>query len=124
MDVTTQIRLLWLGGIAVLFGVALGMALLLGRWQHRREQRRSMLLDSVYRQFPIELRGQISLQVHGAMFGRRAVITVDMRHHTPEAWWSLVTGLSRNLSPDIRRLVCHTGIGKWEFESPRGDAFL
>jgi hypothetical protein len=32
-----------------------------------------------------------------------------MGHHAPDAWWSIVTGLSWNLSPDVRRLVCHTG---------------
>jgi hypothetical protein len=45
MDVATQIRLLWLGGIALLFGVALGMGMLLGRWLRRRERQRSMLLE-------------------------------------------------------------------------------
>jgi hypothetical protein len=30
---------------------------------------------------------------------------VDMGNHAPQAWWSLVTGLSRNLSPDVRLLV-------------------
>jgi hypothetical protein len=49
MDVTTQIRLLWLGGLAALYGVALGTVWLLGGWQHRLEQRRSRLLDSVRR---------------------------------------------------------------------------
>jgi hypothetical protein len=33
---------------------------------------------------------------------------VDMGNHAPQAWWSLVTGLSRNLSPDVRLLVCRT----------------
>ena len=108
MDVITQIRLLWLGGLGALYGVALGTVWLLGGWQHRREQRRSRLLESVRRQFPVELRDQIALQVRGTIFGRRAVITVDMGHHAPEAWWSSVTGLSRNMSPDVRRLVCHT----------------
>jgi hypothetical protein len=108
MDVITQIRLLWLGGLGALYEVALGTIWLLAGWQHRREQRRSRLLESVRRQFPVELRDQIALQVHGTIFGRRAVITVDMGHHVPETWWSSVTGLSRNLSPDVRRLVCHT----------------
>jgi hypothetical protein len=108
MDVITQIRLLWLGGLGVLYGVALGAVWLLGGWQHRREQRRSRLLERVRRQFPVELRDQIALQVRGTIFGRRAVITVDMGNHAPEAWWSIVTGLSRNLSPDVRRLVCRT----------------
>jgi hypothetical protein len=106
MDVTTQIRLLWLGGLGALCGVALGTVWLLGGWQHRRALRRSRLLESVRRQFPVGLRDQIALQIRGTMFGRRAVITVDMGHHVPEAWWSIVTGLSRNLSPDVRLLVC------------------
>jgi hypothetical protein len=109
MDVITQIRLLWLGGLGVLSGVALGTVWLLGGWQHRREQRRSRLLESVRGQFPAELREQIALQIRGMRFGRRAVIMVDMGHHAPEAWWSIVTGLSRNFSSDVRRLVCHTG---------------
>jgi len=109
MDVITQIRLLWLCGLGALYGVALGTVWLLGGWQHRREQRRLRLLESVQRQFPVELRDQIALQIRGMLFGRRAVIMVDMGHHAPEAWWSIVTGLSRNLSPDVRRLVCHTG---------------
>jgi hypothetical protein len=108
MDVITQIRLLWLGGLGALYGVALGTVWLLGGWQHRREQRRSRLLESIRRQFPVEFRDQIALKVHGPILGRRAVITVDMGHHAPETWWLSVTGLSRNLSPDLRRLVCHT----------------
>jgi hypothetical protein len=108
MDVITQIRLLWLGGLGALYGVALGTVWLLGRWQHRREQRRSRLLERMQRQFPIELRDQMTMQSRGTMFGRRAVIMVDRRNHTPEAWWSIVTGLSRNLSPDVWRLVCRT----------------
>jgi hypothetical protein len=55
MDVTTQIRLLWLGGLAALCGVVLGMVLLIGALPHRREQRRSRLLGSVRRQSPVEL---------------------------------------------------------------------
>jgi hypothetical protein len=108
MDVITQIRLLWLGGLGALYGVALGTVWLLGGWQHRREQRRSRLLEHVQRQFPVELRDQITMQSRGTMFGRRAVIMVDMGNHAPEAWWSIVTGLSRNLSPDVWRLVCRT----------------
>jgi hypothetical protein len=105
MDIITQVRLLWLGGLGALYGVALGTVWLLGGWQHRQEQRRSRLLESVRRQCPVELRDQIALQVRGTMFGRRAVIMVDMGNHAPQAWWSLVTGLSRNLSPDVRLLV-------------------
>jgi hypothetical protein len=108
MDVITQIRLLWLGGLGALYGVTLGSVWLLGGWQHRQEQRRSRRLESVRRQFPVELRDQIALQVCGTMFWRRAVIMVDMGNHAPQAWWSLVTGLSRNLSPDVRLLVCRT----------------
>lgn len=108
MDVITQIRLLWLGGLGALYGIALGTVWLLGRWQHRREQRRSRLLESVRRQFPVELRDQITMQIRSTMFGRRAVITVGMGHQAPEAWWSLVESLSRDLSPDVRRLVCRT----------------
>jgi hypothetical protein len=106
MDITTQIRLLWLGGLAALYGAVLGTVLLLGGWLHRRERRRSRLLESVRRQFPVKLRDQISIQVRGTMFGRRALITVDMGNHRPEAWWSIVTDLPRNLSPDVRLLVC------------------
>jgi hypothetical protein len=106
MDVTTQIRLLWLGGLGALTGVVLGTVWLLGGWQHRRAQRRSRLLECVRQQLPVDLRDQIALQVRGTMLGRRVVITVDMGHHTPEAWWSIVAGLSRNLLPDVRRLVC------------------
>jgi hypothetical protein len=113
MDVITQIRLLWLGGLGALYGVVLGTTWVLGGWQHRREQRRSRLLESVRGQFPAELRDQIALQIRGMMFARRAVIMVDMGHHAPEAWWSIVTGLSRNLSPDVRRLVCRTDA--WPF---------
>jgi hypothetical protein len=113
MDVITQIRLLWLGGIGALYGVVLGTVWVLGGLQHRREQRRSRLLESVRGQFPAGLRDQIALQIHGMMFGRRAVIMVDMGHHAPEAWWSVVTGLSRNVSPDVRRLVCRTDA--WPF---------
>ena len=107
MDVITQIRLLWLGGLGALYGVALGTVWLLGGWQHRREQRRSRLLERVRRQFPVELRDQITMQIRGTMFGRRAVITVDMGNHAPEAWWSLVTGLSSIIScrRSIRALV-------------------
>jgi hypothetical protein len=108
MDVITQIRLLWLGGLAALYGVALGIVWLLGGWQHRREQRRSRLLARMRRQFPVELRDQMILQIRGTMLGRRPVITVDMGPHAPEAWWSIVTGLSQNLSPDVRQLVCRT----------------
>jgi hypothetical protein len=107
MDVITQIRLLWLGGLAALYGVALGTVWLLGGWQHRREQRRARLLARLRRQFPVELRDQIALQVRGTRFGRRAVLTVDLGHQAPEAWWSSVADLSRNLSPDVRRLVCY-----------------
>jgi hypothetical protein len=46
MDVITQIRLLWLGGLGVLYGVALGTVWVLGGWQHCREQRRSPLTGS------------------------------------------------------------------------------
>jgi hypothetical protein len=106
MDVITQIRLLWLGGFGALYGVALGSVWLLGRWQHRREQRRSRLLESVRRQFPVDLRDQIAMHIRGTMFGRRAVITLDMGNHAPEAWRSIVTGLFGNLSPDVRLLVC------------------
>jgi hypothetical protein len=53
MDVITQIRLMWLGGLGALYGVALGTVWLLGGWQHRREQRRSRLLERVRRQFPL-----------------------------------------------------------------------
>jgi hypothetical protein len=108
MDVITQIRLLWLGGLGALYGITLGTVWLLGGWQHRREQHRSRLLESVRRQFPFELRDQIALQVGGTMFGRRAVIMVGIEHYAPETWWSIVAGLSRNLSPDVRRLVCRT----------------
>jgi hypothetical protein len=108
MDVITQVRLLWLGGLGALYGVALGTVWLLGGWQHRHEQRRSRLLERVQRQFPVELRDQITMQSRGTMFGRRAVIMVDMGNHAPEAWWSIVTGLSRNLSSDVWRLVCRT----------------
>ena len=31
-----------------------------------------------------------------------------MGHYAPEVWWSIVTALSRNLSPDIRLLVYRT----------------
>jgi hypothetical protein len=113
MDIITQIRLLWLGGLGALYGVTVGTVWLLGGWQHRREQRCSRLLESVRGQFPVELRDQIALQIRGTMFGRRGVITVEMGHHAPEAWWSIVTGLARNLSPDIRRLVCRTDA--WPF---------
>jgi hypothetical protein len=105
MDVTTQIRLLWLGGLGALYGLALGAAWLLSGWQHRRARRRSRLLESVRRQFPPEVRDQIAPQIRGTIYGRRAVITVDMGHHAPEAWCSIVTALSRNLSPDVRLLV-------------------
>jgi hypothetical protein len=108
MDVITQIRLLWLGGLGALCGIALGTVWLLACWQHRREQRRLRLLESVRRQFPVELRDQIAMQIRSTMFRRGAVITVDMGHHAPEAWWSIVAGLSGNLSPDVRRLVCRT----------------
>jgi hypothetical protein len=108
MDVTTQVRLFWLGGLVGLYVVALGTALLLGGLVHRREQRRSRLLASVLRPFPVELRDQIAIQVRSAMFGRRAVITVDMGKHAPEAWWSIVTDLSRTLAADVRLLMCHT----------------
>jgi len=108
MDVITQIRLLWRGGVGALYGVALGSVWLLGGWQHRREQRRSRLLERVRRQFPVELQDQIGILVRGTMLGRRAVIMVDMGHHAPKAWWSIVAGLSRQLSPEVRRLVCHT----------------
>jgi hypothetical protein len=108
MDLITQIRLLWLGGLAALYVVALGTVWLLGGWQRRQDQRRSRLLESVRRQFPVDLRDQIALQVRGTMFGRRAVIMVDMGNHAPQAWWSLVTGLSQNLSPGVRLLVCRT----------------
>jgi hypothetical protein len=107
MDVTTQIRLLWLGGLGALTGVVLGTVWLLGGWQHRRAQRRSRLLERVRQQFPVELRDQITLQVRGTMLGRRALITVDIGHHAPEAWWSIVAGLTQNLLPDVRRLVIH-----------------
>jgi hypothetical protein len=106
MDVITQLRLLWLGGLGVLYGVALGTVWLLSGWQHRRAQRRSRLLEGVRRQFPVELRDQIAMQIRDTIFGRRAVITVELGHQAPEAWWSIVTGLSRTLSPDVRRLVC------------------
>jgi hypothetical protein len=53
MDVITQIRLMRLGGLGALYGVALGTVWLLGGWQHRREQRRSRLLERVRRQFPL-----------------------------------------------------------------------
>jgi hypothetical protein len=109
MDVMTQIRLLWLGGLGVLYGVALGTVWVLVGWQHRREQRRSRLMESVRGQFPAELRDQIALQIRGMLFARRAVIMVDMGLQAPEAWWSIVAGLSRNLSPDVRRLVYRTG---------------
>jgi hypothetical protein len=108
MDVITQIRLVWLGGLGALYRVALGTVWLLGEWQHRREQRRSRLLERVRWQFPVELRDQIALQVRGMMLGRRAGIIADMGHHAPAAWWSIVAGLSRNLLPDVRRLVFHT----------------
>jgi hypothetical protein len=108
MDVITQIRLLWLGGLVALYGVVLGTVWLLVWWLHRRERRRSRLLESVRGQFPVGLRDQIAMQIRGTMFRRRAVITVDMGHHAPESWWAIVTGLSRNLSPDVRLLVCRT----------------
>jgi hypothetical protein len=108
MDVSTQIRLLWLGGLGALYAVALSTVWVLSGWHHRREQRRSRLLERVRRQFPVEFRDQIALQVRGTMLGRRAVIMVDMGQHAPEVWWSIVAGLSRNLSPDVRRLVCRT----------------
>jgi CO/xanthine dehydrogenase Mo-binding subunit len=88
--------------VVALPGVALGTVWLLGEWQHRREPRRSRLLESVRRQFPVALRDQIAMHIRGTMFEGRAVITVDMGHHGPEAWWSIVAGLSRHLSPDVR----------------------
>ena len=106
MDVITQIRLLWLGGLGVLYGVALGTVWAPGGWQHCREQRRLRLLESVRRQFPVDLRDQIAMHIRGTMFGRRAVITVDIGHHAPEVWRSIVAGLSGDLSPDVRLLVC------------------
>jgi hypothetical protein len=108
MDVITQVRLLWLGGFGALYGVTLGTVWLLGGWQHRREQRRSRLLESVRRQLPVALRDRIAVQIRGTILGRRPIITVGIGHHAPEAWWSVVTGLSLNLSPDVRRLVCRT----------------
>jgi hypothetical protein len=108
MDVITQIRLLWLGGLAALYGLALGTALLLRGWLQRREQRRWRLLGRVRRQFPVELRNQLAIQVRGTAFGRRAVVELDMGSRSPEAWWPIVTGVSQHLSPDVRRLVCRT----------------
>jgi hypothetical protein len=105
MDVITQIRLLWLGGLGTLTGVALATAWLLGVWQHRREQRRLRLLESLQGQFPVEIRDRIALQVHGTMFGRRVAIRVDPGGYAPEAWWSIVAGLYRSLSPDVGRLM-------------------
>src|SRR5919109_4253501 len=67
MDVITQMRLLGLGGFSALYGVALGTVWLLSRWQHRREQRRLRLLESVRRQFPVELRDQIAMEIRGTM---------------------------------------------------------
>ena len=49
MDVITQVRLLWLGGLGALYGIALGTVWLLGGWQRRREQHRSRLLEGVKR---------------------------------------------------------------------------
>jgi Flp pilus assembly protein TadB len=65
MDMTTQLRLFWLGGLADLYGVAFGTVLLLGGLLHRRGQRRSRRLERVRRQFPVELRDQIARQVRG-----------------------------------------------------------
>jgi hypothetical protein len=108
MDVITQVRLLWLGGFGALYGVALGTAWLIAGWQRRRALRRSRLLESVRRQLPVALRDRVAVQIRGTILGRRPVITVDMGHHAPESWWSVVTGLSLNLPPDVRRLVCRT----------------
>ena len=107
MDVITQIRLFWLGGLAVLYGVALGTAVLLTGLLHRRAQRRSSLHGSVLRQFPLRLRDQITMQVRGTVWGRRAVIKLDMGSHSPEEWWPIVTRLCWKLPPDVRLLVCY-----------------
>lgn len=49
MEVVVQIRLLWLAGLAILYAVALGIALLFSSWLDRREQRRSSPPGSVRR---------------------------------------------------------------------------
>jgi hypothetical protein len=106
MEVITQVRLLWLGGLGALYGVVLGTVWLCGAWQQRRAQRRARWLARVRRQLPVALQDQITLHVRGTRFGRRAVITVDLGHQAPEAWGAIVASLSRMLSPDVRRLVC------------------
>ena len=106
MEVITQIRLLWLGGLAVLYGLALGTALLLQSLQRRAEQRRYRLLDNVQRQLPSPLRDQIPMQVCGMAFRRSAVIRLDMGERAPEEWWPIVTRVFPQLTPEIRGLVC------------------
>jgi hypothetical protein len=82
--------------------------LLLSTLRHRRVQRRSSLLGSVLQQFPLKLRDQIAIQPRATVFGRRAVIELDIGHHSLEEWWPIVTGLSHNLAPQVRLLVCYT----------------
>ncbi|HXH10254.1 MAG TPA: hypothetical protein VNP04_10895 [Alphaproteobacteria bacterium] len=107
MDVITQIRLLWLGGFAILYGLALGTALLLQSLQRRAEERRRRLLDNVKRQLPSRLRDQILMQVGGMALRRGAVIRLDMGEQAPEEWWPIVTRVLPQLAPEIRALVCY-----------------
>ncbi len=110
MDVVTQIRLLWLGGFAVLYGLVLGTALLLQSLQRRAEERRYRLLDNVQRQLPSQLRDQIPMQVCGMAFRRSAVIRLDMGGRAPEEWWPIVTRVFQQLVPEVRGLVCYSDI--------------
>lgn len=108
MDDITQIRLLWLGGFAVLYGLALGTALLLQSLQRGAEERRRRLLDNVKRQLPSPLRDQILMQVGGMAFRRGAVMRLDMGERAPEEWWPIVTRVFPQLAPEIRGLVCYS----------------
>jgi hypothetical protein len=108
MDFMLQIRLIALGGFTTLYGLALGVGIVLSRLMHRRECRRSALHAAVVQQVPPEIRDRIETQVQYPYFGHRSLVNILMGSCSAEEVWRTITRLSESLSPKVRLLVYST----------------
>jgi hypothetical protein len=106
MDIMTQIRLIAVGGVMMMYGLALGAAVVLGRLLQRRERRQTALRAAVLEQLSPETQGRIEAHVHYSLFGHAALVNVRVKSCAPGEIWGLITRLSQGLSPDVRLLVC------------------
>ena len=106
MDTMLQLRLVALGGILAMYGLALGMSIALGRLIRRRERHQTTLRAAVAQQVPLEIRDRIEAQVRCAYFGHKSLVRIIMGSCSAREVWGTITRLSEGLSPGVRILVC------------------